>query len=428
MSKIAAAYIRRSSVSGDSPGDASREAQGEATRRLAAAFAPDAELAEYVDWGISGRKDDRPDYVRLKADITADRVCCVFAYSLSRLGRTARELDALFSLCELHDVQVITQADGTLTASSATGKFLRRILAELAELESELAKERIHAALDAKRSRGDVLGRPTWGFLHTKDANGRVVRVPDPDAAVSVARVLDAVRDAGTILGAVKLLNGRGIASPKGLAWGTSALTRIVKAHAPELLARRRAKGRPAGPAILAGLLRCHCKQMMTPNVARRQYYCYKSHREGVATHGKGNVREADVLPWIVGRAAVHTQAGDDAGRLDRARRRRDELTEQRERLGYAVVDGLLSRDKAAAKAAEIDTELTQITDDLATVATAAPMNLVPVDPADVAGYAWWYDSDDPALMGRVNAWLRSTMRHVVMSTEMLPVDVEWRD
>ena len=77
----AAGYIRRSSASTDSPGDASREAQQAAIAALAVLHAPDAELVEYTDWGISGRKDDRPSYVRLKAAIEGGEVCCLFAIS-----------------------------------------------------------------------------------------------------------------------------------------------------------------------------------------------------------------------------------------------------------------------------------------------------------------------------------------------------------
>ena len=43
---------------------------------------PTPRLLEYTDWGISGRKDDRPSYVRLKAAIEGGEVCCLFAYSL----------------------------------------------------------------------------------------------------------------------------------------------------------------------------------------------------------------------------------------------------------------------------------------------------------------------------------------------------------
>lgn len=143
MTKHAAAYLRRSSVSGDSPGDASREAQQEATRRLQQAFAPDAELIEYVNWGMSGRKDDRPDYVRLKAAIERDEVCCVFAYSLSRLGRSGGELNEFFELCKAHltgqrERLGYAVVDGLLPREQARDKAAE-IDAELALITDDLA-------------------------------------------------------------------------------------------------------------------------------------------------------------------------------------------------------------------------------------------------------------------------------------------------
>ena len=220
----AAVYIRRSSVSSDSPGDASREAQTEAGARLAAAFAPDMPVVEYVDWGISGRRDDRPEYMQLKAAIESGKVCCVFSYSLSRLGRTARELDALFSLCEANAVQVITQADGTLTASSATGKFLRRSLGEAGELESELAKERSGSARAARSARHEAAGvempgsLATYGMRHIKGHDGVYRSEPDPERPIEP--VLQAYRDAGSVRAACELLQQRGSRRPRAARCG----------------------------------------------------------------------------------------------------------------------------------------------------------------------------------------------------------------
>lgn len=421
MDRHAAAYMRRSSVSGDSPGDASREAQQDATRRLAQAFAPDLPLVEYVDWGISGRKNDRPQYVRLREQIEAGTVATVLAYSLSRLGRTARDLDDLFTLCEQHDVQVITQADGTLTASSATGKFLRRILSELAELESELAKERINAALQAKRDRGDVLGHPIWGYLHVKDEQGRTVRVPDPDAPL--ADVLAAVREARTVLGGVKLLNERKVPSPKNGKWHASALARIVKAHAPDLLERKRKGGRPAGPAPLRGVVKCHCGQTMTPNAARRQLYCYRGNSDGVAKHGRAHVREQDILPWIWKQAQAHADRGDAAEQRQQAEQLQRDLRGQRERLGYALTDGLLTRDQAKQRAAEIDEQLAELAEDLERLSEdERPLGPGEIDPADLADYRL-----SPEAITQVNEWLQSLFRSVQLDRDMCPASIEWR-
>lgn len=377
---------------------------------------------EYKDWGISGRRDDRPQYVRLKAAIGADQVCCVFAYSLSRLGRSARELDAFLELCKAHGVMVQTQAEGSLTASTAMGSFLLLIMRGMAELESEVAKERSAAARAVKVARGDELGQPIWGMAHVKDEAGRVVSVRDP--AVPVETVLEAVREAGTILGAVRVLNEQGIPSPKGGEWHTSVLTRIVKAHDPDLLRGHRNKGRPAGLAILAGLVRCHCGQMMTPNAARRQLYCYQGNRQGVAAHGRAHVREADIFPWIMNRATEVREEADLGQRRANAEQRQAELVEQRERLGYALTDGLLTREQATAKAGAIDTELAQIADDLAAMGERPNLDLYEMPEMDPAIYK------DMALpdytVEAIHGHLRSLMRYVQLDTEMRPVSIEW--
>src|SRR4051812_15169643 len=103
---IPAAYIRRSAVSADSPGDASREAQLAAVRGLCG---QDVEV--YEDWGVSGMKRDRAAYVRLKAEIEAGRVGSVCAYSLSRLGRSAAELFNFVELCESRGVAIRTAVE-----------------------------------------------------------------------------------------------------------------------------------------------------------------------------------------------------------------------------------------------------------------------------------------------------------------------------
>ena len=407
MTRHAAAYIRRSSTSADSPGDASREAQGDAARRLAAAFAPEAEIREYVDWGISGRKDDRPEYVRLKAAITAGEVCCVFAYSLSRLGRTARELDALFSLCEAHDVQVITQADGTLTATSATGKFLRRILAELAELESELAKERSASAREAKRTRGDRFGHAPYGFRHVRQ-DGRIVRVPDPERPLEP--IIAAYREAGSVLGACRLLEARGIPAPKGgETWATSALTRILDANAPELLPRKTREGRrsPAG-AVFAHLLECpFCGRTMTPNTHRGQYYCPNGPRDR-AGHPRYAVREVDIAPWIKAEAdrfdpePLRIEADDMSGRKEAIARRLDLATEL-----YLSGDPNMPRPKYDAEKARAARDL----DGLETQEAAFSL------PESIE----WDHAPEV-----VNRTLRTIIRRITLDDSLRPVSAEW--
>src|SRR4051812_38881563 len=112
MTRQSAAYLRRSSVSVDSPGDASRDAQLAAVRSMCG-----DEVTVYTDWGISGTHDDRPEYQRLRAAIRAGAVGSVCAYSLSRLGRKARELLDFVELCKAHDVTIRTKVENIDTST-----------------------------------------------------------------------------------------------------------------------------------------------------------------------------------------------------------------------------------------------------------------------------------------------------------------------
>jgi DNA invertase Pin-like site-specific DNA recombinase len=100
MTRKPAGYIRRGSVDAKNPGAFSESAQRDAITALATIDNHPAEsIVWYRDWGISGGKDGRPDYQRLRADVQAGTVSHVSALNLSRIGRSLSELIAFESLC-----------------------------------------------------------------------------------------------------------------------------------------------------------------------------------------------------------------------------------------------------------------------------------------------------------------------------------------
>jgi len=438
MNTRAAAYVRRSSVSEDSPGDVSREAQLAAVRALAEANGIDPEsLQVFEDWGKSAdetKKEKRTAYVALVQAIEDRNLDSVFVYHIDRIIRSVRDFTDLQRAADGHTAILTPQFP--LTGTDPMARAFAQVAAVFAELELNRIKQRNKKALDVRIARGDALGHPVWGFRHVEQ-DGRLVREPDPDKAEDVRRVLEAVKEAGTVLGAVKLLNeSKEVPPPRNGTWHTSVLTRIVKAHAPELLERKRKSGRPGGPAILAKLLRCHCGQMLTPNKRRGQYYCSRGNREGVDKHGRAHVREIDLLPWISKQARDRIDAGETADKRRTAEQRRSELEGQRERLGLALVDGLLSREMAGERAAAIDAELEQLAEDLELLDTGRPEPLL----VDAEGQTFdprrpweWTDLSmvqgvlDPEVVQGVNADLRAMWRHVQLDQEMRPTAVEWR-
>jgi len=91
------------------------------------------------------------DYAR-----PADAIVVV---GIDRLGRNAAEVMA--TIRELRDRDIVLRSlrEG-IDTSNSTGRMVAGVLASLAELELELGRERRAAAREARRARGQHIGRP----------------------------------------------------------------------------------------------------------------------------------------------------------------------------------------------------------------------------------------------------------------------------
>src|SRR6266516_3726703 len=93
MSRHPAAYLRRSYVDPDSPGDISLEAQRAAVAKLAQG---------------DGKSGKRIAYTRLLADMEAGLVSWVGAFDVDRLYRDPRDLIRLQDAAQRHQVRIVT--------------------------------------------------------------------------------------------------------------------------------------------------------------------------------------------------------------------------------------------------------------------------------------------------------------------------------
>src|SRR3981189_3084687 len=83
----------------------------------------------------------------------------IVVVGIDRLGRNAAEV--MTTIRELGERGIVLRSlrEG-MDTSIATGRTVAGVLASLAELELELGKERRTAARDARRARGQSIGRP----------------------------------------------------------------------------------------------------------------------------------------------------------------------------------------------------------------------------------------------------------------------------
>src|SRR5450759_1575707 len=113
----------------------------------------------YLDLGISGSKDRRPQLDRLMADAHRRKFDVVIVWKFDRFARSVSHLlRALenFNALGVAFVSLSEQMDTT----TPTGKMIFTVLGAVAELERSLIVERVRAGLRNARAKGKTLGRP----------------------------------------------------------------------------------------------------------------------------------------------------------------------------------------------------------------------------------------------------------------------------
>ena len=105
---------------------------------------------------MTGTKANRPQLDRLKDEVREGDT--VYIESLSRLGRSTKDLLALVDYFQSKGVTLVSEKESIDTSTSA-GKMLTGIMCVLAEFERDLIVERTKEGLQAARARGRKGGR-----------------------------------------------------------------------------------------------------------------------------------------------------------------------------------------------------------------------------------------------------------------------------
>ena len=148
-----ALYARVSTAAGQNPEMQLRELREYVARRgwkIA---------AEYVDRGISGAQERRPELDRLWADCRKRKIDAVVVYRYDRFARSLRQLVNALEEFRALGINFVSLHE-SIDTSTPNGRLVFGIFGSIAEFERELIRERVRSGVAAAKAKGTRLGRP----------------------------------------------------------------------------------------------------------------------------------------------------------------------------------------------------------------------------------------------------------------------------
>jgi DNA invertase Pin-like site-specific DNA recombinase len=112
----------------------------------------------YIDTGISGSKDSRPELNRLMADAKRRRFDAVIVYRFDRFARSTRHLVNGLAEFSALGIQFISMHEG-IDTSTPNGRLVFGIFASIAEFERDLIRERVRSGIANRKAKGLRVGR-----------------------------------------------------------------------------------------------------------------------------------------------------------------------------------------------------------------------------------------------------------------------------
>jgi len=115
--------------------------------------------SEFVDVGISGSKEKRPELDKLMADAHRRRLDAVIVWKFDRFARSVSHLLRALETFNALGIAFVSLSE-SLDTSTPAGRMVFTVLGAVAELERSLIAERVRAGLRNARAKGKRLGRP----------------------------------------------------------------------------------------------------------------------------------------------------------------------------------------------------------------------------------------------------------------------------
>jgi DNA invertase Pin-like site-specific DNA recombinase len=135
--------------------------------------------SEYIDEGVSGSKDSRPELNRLMLDAKQRKLDAILVWKLDRFGRSLKHLVNALAELEAVGVAFVSLRDG-FDLTTPAGRLMFGVVAAMAEFERDLIRERVKAGMANAKAKGHRVGRKPvaidFAALNAMRSEGRTIR------------------------------------------------------------------------------------------------------------------------------------------------------------------------------------------------------------------------------------------------------------
>jgi len=156
-------------------------------------------VAEYTDVGVSGSKARRPGLDAMLKDARRRKFSVVIVAAFDRLARSTKHFLSVIDELDSLGVEFVSRRENIAT-DGAMGRLFVTLISAIAELESDLIKERIRAGIRRRRLEGLHVGRQPLDIDHDAVVADRLSGLSLTETArlhkISRASVVRFVREA----------------------------------------------------------------------------------------------------------------------------------------------------------------------------------------------------------------------------------------
>lgn len=178
----------------------------------------------YVDAGISGKSDDRPEFQRMLTGAKQGAFTRIVALKIDRIARNLKNLLELIETLNALNVALVCVKE-QFDTGTAQGRFMLQVLGAVGELERSMISERVDAGRREKAKQGGYNGSQCpLGYTYQ---NGKFEI--DAKAAVTIKDVFGSFVNGQSMASIAAALNAGNVKTATGGQWYASTVRYILQ-------------------------------------------------------------------------------------------------------------------------------------------------------------------------------------------------------